>query len=70
MIEKFHYLHFFRVKRFFEADGNVGNFRNQDREQQHMRGVNLPNPFQDARRRNRETGFKHRTAVNKRCGVA
>jgi hypothetical protein len=34
------------------------------------RGVNLPDPLQDARRRDHEAGFKHRATVNKRRRIA
>ena len=69
-LRKCHDLHFLGVKRLLQADGNVGNFRNQDREQQHVRGIDLPDPPQDARGRNLEAGLEHRTAVNERRGVA
>src|SRR5260370_21627982 len=60
---------FFGVKRFIETDGDVGDFRNHDREQQYVGGIYLPDPSQDARGRNHEAGLQQRTAVNERRGV-
>ena len=63
-LEKVHDAHFFRVQRVLETGGNVGNLREKDREQEHMGDVDLPDPPQDTRGRDHETGIAHRAAVN------
>ncbi len=70
LLEKIHDSHFFRIQRVLETGGDVGNLREEDREQKHVRDINLPDPPQDARGRHHETGLEHRAAVNERRGIA
>ncbi len=70
LLEKIHDSHFFRIQRVLETGGDVGNLGEKDREQKHVRDINLPDPPQDARGGDHEAGLEHRASVNERCGVA
>ena len=59
-----------RVERVLETGGDVGNLGEEDREQEHMRDIDLPDPPQDARGRDHEAGLAHRAAIDERRGVA
>ena len=70
LLEKIHDPHFFGVQRVFETGGDIGDFRKEDREQEHVRDVNLPDPTQDARARHDKAGLQHRAAVDESRGIA
>ena len=59
-----------RIQRVFETGGDVGNLREEDREQEHMRDIDLPDPAQDPRGRDHEAGFQHGAAIDERRGIA
>src|SRR6185369_1072763 len=61
---------FLAVERVLETGGDVGNFGEEDREQEHVRDVDLPDPAQDPRGRHHEAGLQHRAAIDKGGGVA
>ena len=54
LLEEIHDAHFFGVERVLEAGGDVGNLRQEDREQEHVRDIDLPDPPQDPRGRDHE----------------
>ena len=70
LLEKIHDAHFFRIQRVLETGGDVGNFGEEDREQEHVRDVDLPDPAHDPRGRHHEAGLQHRAAVDEGGSVA
>ena len=70
LLEEIHDPHFFGIERVLETGGDVGDFGEEDREQKHMRDIDLPDPPQDARGRHHEAGLAHGAAIDERRGVA
>jgi hypothetical protein len=50
--------------------GDVGDLGEKNREQEHMRDIDLPDPPQDARGGDHEAGFQHGAAIDERRGIA
>ncbi len=70
LLEKIHDAHLFAVERVLETGGDVGNLGQEDREQEHMRDIDLPDPPQDPRGRDHDADLQHRAAIDERRGVA
>ncbi len=70
LLEEIEDAHFLAVERVLEARRDVGDFGEEDREQEDMRDIDLPDPAQDARRRNHEADLQHRAAVDEGRRIA
>ena len=70
LLEKIIDAHFLRVQRVVEPVRGVDDFRKENREQEHVGHVDLPDPAQDPCGRDHEAGLAHGAAVDKGRGVA
>ena len=70
VLEKFDDAHFVQVQRVADAGRDIGNFRDVDGDEEHMRQIDLPDPPHDARGRDQPAGFLHGAAIHERRGVA
>ena len=70
LFEKIEDAHFFGVERVLEAGGDVGNLGQEDREQEDVGDIDLPDPLEDASARHYEAAVGHGAAVDESRRIA